>query len=523
VEPAPPRAILRIRGGAGLADARVRREGGEVIVTFDVGAEAVPPSPAARPPMDDVHVEKVATLAVIHVKVAPEVPFEVQREAGLISLAFGEEAALEKVAPAPKPPPAPEGVDVASLVSPEVYRGLFPAALLEEGERGVPAGISDRSREGLQVGPLHLRPTVLLSYVDGEYTVLDTPQPVADRYMQVEPRVAADAPLLGGELTADYGVRLRFFSQFDEINSTSHLLNAGLDLPLGSSVQLRARDHFSTGILESTEVDPGQEYFFNLTRFRRNDVELGARVEAGARLFFDGSLGVNDVDFDDPEGFFPYEARTASLGAGTTFADNLRAGLYYTYDRVPPPAERPLVESTAHSLGLALEGDFGALTQGRLQVDYRRQSSPAAAEGGRSYYGLAGMLQLTRELSPSSRITVTARRAADLSAFEENAFYVSTGGQVLFSFGLPFSLSANLGLGYQENHYRTVSDAIGAPREDSIFGWALGLSRPVGGSAFVRADYRRDRRRSNLPGFDLTTDGFIVQMGLGLFGASVRR
>ena len=64
LERAGARAIVRISGGSGLADARVRREGGEVIVTFDVGALAVPPSPAAVPPVDDVHVEKVATLAV---------------------------------------------------------------------------------------------------------------------------------------------------------------------------------------------------------------------------------------------------------------------------------------------------------------------------------------------------------------------------------------------------------------------------------------------------------------------------
>ena len=50
VEPAAPKARVVIRGGAGLADARVRREGGEVIVTFDVGAEAVPASPKAAAP-----------------------------------------------------------------------------------------------------------------------------------------------------------------------------------------------------------------------------------------------------------------------------------------------------------------------------------------------------------------------------------------------------------------------------------------------------------------------------------------
>jgi hypothetical protein len=373
------------------------------------------------------------------------------------------------------------------------------------------------------VGPVHLRPSILASYVDGEYTLLDSPDPVSDRYFQLEPRVSADLPLLGGELVADYSVRLRFFSQFDEINSTSHFLNGGIEVPVGSRTTLRLRDHFSTGILEYTEVDPGQEYFFNLSRFRRNEIEAGARVEAGARIFLDGSVGRNDVDFDDPSGFFPYTSRNARLGAGLTFGDNLRAGLYYTYDRVPPPDARTLVESTSNSVGVAVEGDLGTLTTGQIQLDYQSTDAPLAGVGGQTYSGLAGTLSVSRELSPTSRLTLQGRRATDLSAFEQNAFYVSTGGRALLSFGLPWSLSANGSVGYQENGYRTTAAALGVPREDTLFGWTLGLSRPISTFAFVRADYRRDRRRSNLPGFDVTTDGFVLQMGLGLFGTSVRR
>jgi hypothetical protein len=136
---------------------------------------------------------------------------------------------------------------------------------------------------------------------------------------------------------------------------------------------------------------------------------------------------------------------------------------------------------------------------------------------------VAGDLSLSRQLSPSARLTVSGRRATDLSAFEGNAFYVSTGGQVLFSFAVPWSLSMNAAVGYQENRYETVATGLAVPREDTIFGWSLGLSRPLGTFAFVRADYRRDRRRSNLPGFDVTTDGFTLQVGLGLFGTSVGR
>ncbi|HVQ30292.1 MAG TPA: hypothetical protein VMV21_11965, partial [Vicinamibacteria bacterium] len=385
VESAGPRARVRIGGGLGLADARVRREGGEVIVTLDVGAEAVPASPAAKPPVDDVHVEKVASLAVIHVKVAPEVPFEVKREQRLLTLTFGEEA-LESLAP-PPPPPVPTGVDVNTLVTPDIYKGLFPATAAPEADHSA-AAASDLAREGLQVGRLHLRPSVLVSYVNGDYTLLDTPQPVTDRFLQLEPRVAADMPVLGGEFTADYALRLRFLSDFEEINSSSQLLNAGLQVPLGTRTTLRARDHFATGVLESTEVDPGQEYFFDLSRFHRNEVEVGARVETGSRIFVDGNLGYNDVRFDDPTSFFPYTESTARLGLGTTFGDNLRAGVYYSYFHVPPPDSRPVVESTANSVGVGMEGDFGALTRGDVRVDWRHETAPNAAPGGREYSGI---------------------------------------------------------------------------------------------------------------------------------------
>ena len=33
-----------------------------------------------------------------------------------------------------------------------------------------------------------------------------------------------------------------------------------------------------------------------------------------------------------------------------------------------------------------------------------------------------------------------------------------------------------------------------------------------------RADYRRERRSSNLPGFDITTNAFVLQVSLGWLG-----
>ena len=331
-------------------------------------------------------------------------------------------------------------------------------------------------------------------------------------------------PLLGGELTADYAVRLRYFSDFDEINTTSHLLNAGLEVPLGTRTIVRARDHFATGVLESTEVDPGQEYFFNLSPFKRNEVEVGARVETGSRMFVDGEVGYNDVRFDEPGSFFPYTESRARVGVGTTFGDNLRAGVYYSYFRVPPPDTRPVVESTSHSVGIGLEGDLGSLTRGTVQLDWRQQDSPGAAPGGQSYSGLAGSLSLSRELSPSSR--VGARSAGEPPTSRPSRATPSTS----LPAGRCCSRSASPG--------RSPPTAPSATRRTTTRPWPRPSACPAktrssAGPPVSRGRWEASatsapttgttRRRSNLPGYDITTDGFIVQMGVGLFGSSVRR
>ena len=433
----------------------MRREGGEVIVTFDVGAEAVPASPAAGAPMDEVHVEKVATLAVIHVKVAPEVPFEVAREPRRITLTFGEESRPREDRPARRPPRAGGG----RRARPRLARGLpgpVPGGL-GRGRRGARSrGRSDLAREGLQVGPVHLRPSILTSYVDGDYTLLDTPDPVPTATSRSSPGWPPTCRSSEASSTAEYGLRLRFFSQFDEINTTSHLLNAGLEVPLGSRTMLRLRDHFSTGVLEATEVDPGQEYFFDLSRFRRNEIEAGRGWRLGRAVFLDGVRRREQRGLRRPEGAsFPTARATPALGAGLTFGDNLRAGLYYSYDRIPPPADaHPRGVRPSNSVGVAVEGDFGCAHHRR---DTTRLPEHGLAPGGG---GRAELSRSRRRPLPLARALaqlpphLQGRRATDLSAFEDNAFYVSTGGRVLFSFGLPWSLSVNTGVGYQENQYR---------------------------------------------------------------------
>ncbi len=112
---------------------------------------------------------------------------------------------------------------------------------------------------------------------------------------------------------------------------------------------------------------------------------------------------------------------------------------------------------------------------------------------------------------------VGGRRALETSSFEQNAFYVSNSTQAAVTVPLPWELSVRGSVNFLWNRYQVETAGIAEPRADDIFGWTLGGGRAFGKRVFVRADYRRERRTSNIPGFDVVNHSFIAQLGIGLF------
>jgi hypothetical protein len=194
----------------------------------------------------------------------------------------------------------------------------------------------------------------------------------------------------------------------------------------------------------------------------------------------------------------------------------------YSYDAVPRPDERPEAESTAHSALLTLSGEITPLLSGDVTVGYRRQDSPSAATGGTRYSGLTTSAVLTRQIGRESTVAVYASRSTPISAYEQNAFYVSSAVQGTIRLPLPARFEFRGGLGYQWNDYRTVASAIGVPREDRILGWYVGLRRPLRSNLYLSGAYRSEDRTSNVDAFTTDANGFYFQLEWDIFGAPPR-
>lgn len=497
----------------------LQRVGPHVVLSLDARLPRSLGPIAPLLPLQAIDVGQSGSGVAVRIRVDGDVPYEVRRQGTLLTVLFGEKAPTSHA-------PPPRTGDV-----PELYRGLMPAPLAEssatEAGETRPLPESDRwdgEAEGLQIGLITLRPSISGVYIDAANALLETARPIADRYYEVRPRLAGDFPVRTGRLQADYEARVRQGSSFSVVeDTTTHLANLALDVPLGSSLVWRAGGHFARGLLETTEVDPGREYFFDLGRYTRYDLSAGMRVKTSGRLDLDLSGSHYRVDVDESAGFFDHDHWAGSAGLGVELGPRARAEMAYTYEEIPSSLARAQAAMQAHAGSLSLQGEILPLVTGYMTVGYRDQRNPAAGPGGARYSGLTASARVLKEFTPSTAMRLTASRSTPASGFENNGFFVASAVLGELDLALPFSLIAHAGLGYHRNEYRVASVEIGPPREDRITSWQGGLGRSIAEWAFARVDYRYEQRASNIDRFATDAHALTAQLDVRFYRPRVRR
>jgi hypothetical protein len=506
------RAVVRLVT-TGLVTPHVDKDGRDIVVILPGAHPArtlVLPEPVAE--IEALTLEDKPEGARVRIRLGSDLPYELKQEAGLISVAIRKSPALPGRAPA----------DVrelyAKILPPPAGEGKEPPPA----EASAPAESQSQEAEGIRLGFFRLRPSVVLSYIDADTAFLDTPQPVRDQYFQIEPHFGfgIGARLPGqGRLQLTYEPRFRAASSFAELRHPTHLATLSLEAPIGPTVTVRASHHYARGLLETAEVDPGREYFFRLAPFIRHQTVGSVVLNPGGLFGVDLTAGRDSVRIDEG-GFFDHRLDTLASSLNYQFGAASRLYLRYQWDHVPTPAERPLAESRASTVWVGVAGEFIPLMTGELSIGFRALDAPGAGEGGRRYHGTVATARLKKEFTPATSMTFTGRRETYPSAFEDNAFYVSTGAGAEADLGLPLSLIFHGGIAWQRNAYGVAAAGLGVPRRDDLVGWAVGLGRSLTRWAFLRGDYRDDRRRSNLAAFETHGHVFMVELGIGYVNAS---
>jgi len=517
IEAESDRPVVRV-AVSGHVEARVTRVASELVLMFP-GAHLLPalavPGPLAE--IRSITAEETLEGARLRIRVEGPADHELTQEGGVVSLVL-----RGRRAPAASPPP-PGGRSAPEDVR-DLYAKIVPPAAEPVDAAAAPISpdvLAEGADQALHLGTARVRPSVGLVYVDADVAFLDTPAPVRDRYFQVEPHLPVDfgSKAAGrANLHLSYDPRFRVRTAFAELRQPSHLLTASAEVPVAPGLTVRGSHHFAHGLLETTEVDPGREYFFRLAPFTRNQSLLGLSYDPGG-LFALELAGTRDaIRIDDQAAFFDHRVDTLSGSLDYDFSSRAHAYARYAWSHIPRPVARPEAESTSSTVSLGAAGDLLPLVSGEVSVGLRSLEAPRGGPGGTHFTGVVLAGSVRKEFTPAATATLLARRDTYPSAFEENAFYVVTGVGAETDLRMVLSLVFHGGLGWQRNAYRVRVAELGRARQDDLLGWSAGLGRVLTSWSFLRADYRHDRRHSNLAVYNSSGHVFTIQVGLGFLG-----
>ena len=505
-EAVPGGAAVKVLASAPFA-AKFERVGDQVVVTLQAERAAGLALPTPQPPLLALTAETGSSSLVLRLTLAAGAAFEPRQEGSLVTLVVSTAAS------------APSR-DVEQL-----YPLLFPGRLDEAPvfETPRPAAAETGGSGPLTFGRFTIRPALVLRYVDATSSFLDTPTPVRARYFEFGPAIG----VVSSELAHGVRLALNYQPQFRRptddaipiLSKPSHFVTGSLDAPLGSSGWLTISDAYGRGTIETQVVDPGREYFYDIGRFRRNQVSVLLRTETVGRLDFDMGGSVAKETLEAGAGYFDNDRQSAFAGLRYEIAQSLRSTLRYSLDRVPPQAKRPIVESTGHAVTLGLDGDLTPLVKATVQAGFRSETYPLALAAGNSFRGLTLGASLSRQFNNGGSLTLGGLRTTNLSAFKDNAFFLTNAVSLSLSQPVPFGFRLTGAVSHQWNDYRVVDASIGVPRADRIFGWTVGAGRTLTRWSYLRADYTQEKRSSNLSEFNTRSHSLIVQLGIGVAGA----
>ena len=482
--------VVKILTTGALQNVETVRDGETAVVTLPAKLPPVPLElPPPLPPLRSMAFESGSRDARLRLAWAPGATLESSVGGSLLTLLLRTQ----------DQPPASRDVE-------GLYAMLFPQASDEPTTPTPSAAESvgpEPPLEGFALGPFQVKPSFASRYVDTSATLVETPEPVAARYLEIQPALSLGTRSLPDQarFSLAYEPRIRLSRQhIPSLSEPSHALSGSLEFPIGSSLRVSFSDRWHRATLETEIVDPGREYFYDLARYRRNEIAMALQTTTPGRLDWDLAASRATETVAPGSAYFSNVREMVSFGPRYEVGAASYLTLRYELERIPPPAVRPIVESHAQSLVLGFDGEIGTSLRASMNAGYRSQRHPRAVAPGSRFEGITLSAALKRDFANGGQLALGGGRTPYPSAFEANAFYVANGvnGSLVLPAFAGFWLS--LAVRQQWNDYRVRATGLAVPRDDSLFGWSAGLARHVTRFASLRVDYHQDRRESNIPG-----------------------
>ena len=136
---------------------------------------------------------------------------------------------------------------------------------------------------------------------------------------------------------------------------------------------------------------------------------------------------------------------------------------------------------------------------------------------GLDFRGLVASVSLTRYFTEAAALTIEGGRQANLSNFENNNYYTTNFANLQVTGPLRKNLQLITGVYLFDNLYPLEAVELPERRNDTVLAGWVGAAYFLSPRTYFRADYRHERRRSNLDEFQYTNNVIRLVFGIGFF------
>ena len=356
-----------------------------------------------------------------------------------------------------------------------------------------------------------------------------------DTALVVSPTIEAFIPITRNGIRLDYSMLYRDYRNLNISQNFDHTFNADSQFDLSPIVSLAVRDHFSMSSIDAREFVPGREIVFSDSPFKRNEVSAQllwslsendslAFTSTWNRVFFKEATQHAEVPF--------YDYNQMSY-AGTYKRDLSERFAVFgngSYHRNSTDDPRNLADSRGFAVEGGIDGSLSPLVTGQLSIGMQRDSYPGAPLANATALIFKGAL--AKEITERSQVSLSLSRTSNLSYFQQNAYFTSTGIVAAYGRELGRRLVTSLSASYQRNGYpMPLESGAGIPvelvgrtsRGDSFVDFDFSLRYRVNDWLAMDARFGVSHRNSNVPEEQFNCYRAGINFLIGNRGASTGR
>jgi hypothetical protein len=385
------------------------------------------------------------------------------------------------------------------------------------------------------VGRILIKPSAVISYAyESNLQGLSTGyQP--DNTFLVSPTIEVFLPFTRNGIRFDYSMLYRNYQRIQLTRNVDHVFNTDSSFDLTPILSLAVRNRFSVSAVDSREFTPGREVIFSDSPFRRNDlgIQMNWTISENDSLGF--SSNWNHVFFSQraDAGSAPFYDFDQYGFAGTYRRDvserlGIVAGGGYRQSLTNDP--RNISNSKGFEVTGGIDGAVTPLITGQFTVGASFDSYPGSLTNtARSLIFRGGF---AKEISERSQASVSLSRASNLSNFQQNPYFVSTGIGGSYSRELKPDMTLLLSSSYQRNGYplqlqagpAIPGDMVGIKRrQDSFVDIGFGLRYRYNDWLAMDLHFDATRRNSDIPGFRFNSYRGGINFLIGSRGSAIGR